>query len=145
MRIARITLLLILALASVFTVATGQAVKGSLLGTINDSSGAAAAGATVTITETRTNISATTVTNADGNYVFANVKDGIYRVDVVQKGFKKVVRQGVVVDVNTTVRVDLDLQVGDVSESVTVAADAAPLLQTDRADTGRLLEGKQVA
>src|SRR5262245_8075912 len=137
-------LLLALICVSVFTVGVGQAVKGSLLGTITDSNGAAAAGATVTITETRTTISATTSTNTDGNYVFANVKDGIYRVDVVQKGFKKVVREGVVVDVNTTVRVDLDLQVGDVSESVTVAADAAPLLQTDRADTGRLLESKQV-
>ena len=136
--------LLALICASVFTVGVGQAVKGSLLGTITDSNGAAAAGATVTITETRTNIGATTVTNADGNYVFANVKDGIYRVDVVQKGFKKVVREGVVVDVNTTVRVDLNMQVGDVSESVTVSADAAPLLQTDRADTGRLLESKQV-
>jgi hypothetical protein len=137
-------LLLALICVSVFTVGVGQAVKGSLLGTITDSNGAAAAGATVTIMETRTNIGATTTTNADGNYVFANVKDGIYRVDVVQKGFKKVVREGVVVDVNTTVRVDLNLQVGDVSESVTVAADAAPLLQTDRADTGRLLESKQV-
>ncbi|HKC85326.1 MAG TPA: carboxypeptidase-like regulatory domain-containing protein, partial [Blastocatellia bacterium] len=145
MQIAKILLLLALTCASVFTVATGQAVKGSLLGTINDSSGAAAAGATVTITETRTNISATTVTNADGNYVFSNLKDGIYRVEATHKGFKKVVREGVVVDVNTTVRVDLGLQVGDVSESVTVTADAAPLLQTDRADTGRLLESKQVA
>src|SRR5262245_19001553 len=138
-------ILLALICVSVFTVGVGQAVKGSLLGTITDSNGAAAAGATITITETRTNISATTITNADGNYVFANVKDGVYRVEVVQKGFKKVVREGVIVDVNTTIRVDLDLQVGDVSESVTVAADAAPLLQTDRADTGRIIEGKQVA
>src|SRR5262252_6284866 len=145
MGISKRLLLLALICVSVFTVGVGQAVKGSLLGTITDSNGAAAAGATVTITETRTNISATTVTNADGNYAFPNLKDGVYRVDVVQKGFKKVVREGVVVDVNTTVRVDLDLQVGDVSESVTVAAGAAPLLQTDRADTGRLLESKQVA
>src|SRR5262245_62662701 len=124
MRIARTTLLLILALASVYSAAFGQAVKGSLLGTITDSSGAAAAGATVTITETRTNISATTLTNADGNYAFPNLKDGVYRVEASQKGFKKVVREGVIVDVNTTVRVDLNLQVGDVSESITVAADA---------------------
>src|SRR5215475_6447212 len=125
-------------------ISSAQAVKGSLLGTVNDSSGAAAAGATVTITETRTNISATTTTNSDGNYVFATVKDGVYRVEATLKGFKKVVREGVIVDVNTTVRVDLDLQVGEVSESITVAGDAAPLLQTDRADTGRLIESKQV-
>src|SRR5215475_5004096 len=137
-------LLLALICVSVFTVGVGQAVKGSLLGTIIDSNGAAAAGATITITETRTNISATTATNQDGNYVFANVKDGIYRVEASQKGFKKVVREGVIVDVNTTVRVDLDLQVGQVSETVTIEATSAPLLQTDRADTGRLLESKQV-
>jgi hypothetical protein len=122
-----------------------QAVKGSLLGTINDSSGAAAAGATVTITETRTNITATTTTNQDGNYIFSNVKDGVYRVEATQKGFKKVVREGVVVDVNTTIRVDLDLQVGEVSEQVTIEGGAAPILQTDRADTGRLIESKQVS
>jgi len=145
MNIAKRLLLLALICAGVFTVGVGQAVKGSLLGTITDSNGATAAGATVTITETRTNITATTTTNQDGNYVFANVKDGIYRVEASQKGFKKVVREGVIVDVNTTIRVDLDLHVGDVSETVTIESTSAPLLQTDRADTGRLLESKQVS
>ncbi|MGH9799314.1 MAG: carboxypeptidase regulatory-like domain-containing protein, partial [Blastocatellia bacterium] len=145
MKIAKRLVMLALICASIYAVASAQAVKGSLLGTILDSNGAAAAGATVTITETRTGISASTSANADGNYSFPNVKDGIYRVETSQKGFKKVVRENVIVDVNTTVRVDLALQVGDVSESVTVTADAAPLLQTDRADTGRLLESKQVA
>src|SRR5262245_59708409 len=145
MNIAKRLLLLALICAGVFTVGVGQAVKGSLLGTITDSNGATAAGATVTITETRTNITATTTTNQDGNYVFANVKDGVYRVEASQKGFKKVVREGVIVDVNTTIRVDLDLHVGDVSETVTIESTSAPLLQTDRADTGRLLESKQVS
>lgn len=122
-----------------------QAVKGSLLGTITDSNGAAAAGATVTATETRTNISITTVANQDGNYVFSNIKDGVYRVEASQKGFKKVVRDNVTVNVNTTIRVDLTLQVGEVTETVTIEASTAPLLQTDRADTGRLIETKQVA
>jgi len=137
--------LLPLLMLCLFATGQAQAVKGSLLGTITDSGGAASAGATVTITETRTGISSNTTTNADGNYAFPNLKDGIYRVEATQKGFKKVVRESVIVDVNTTVRVDLDLPVGDVSESVTIAADAAPLLQTDRADTGRLLESKQVS
>jgi len=125
--------------------AFGQAVKGSLLGTVTDSSGAAAAGATVTITEVRTNITATTTANEDGNYVFANIKDGVYRVEASLTGFKKIVRNNVQVDVNTTVRADLALQVGDLTEAVTVEGSAAQLLQTDRADTGRLLEAKQVA
>ncbi len=133
-----------LLLSLAFT-ANAQAVKGSLVGTITDSSGAVAASATVTITETRTNLVSTTTTNADGNYVFSSVKEGLYRVEAALKGFKKVVRENVVVDVNTTVRADLALPVGELSETVTIEATAAPILQTDRADTGRLLETKQVA
>ncbi|MDQ3013580.1 MAG: carboxypeptidase-like regulatory domain-containing protein, partial [Acidobacteriota bacterium] len=140
-----ISLLLSMLLLSLLATAQAQAVSGGLLGTITDANGAAAAGATVTITETRTNISTSTSTNSDGNYVFANVKDGVYRVEATQAGFKKVVRDNVVVDVNRTVRIDLDLPVGQVTESVTVEGGAPPLLQTDRADTGRLLEAKQVA
>jgi uncharacterized protein YfaS (alpha-2-macroglobulin family) len=120
--------------------ASAQAIKGSLLGNISDSSGAAAAGATVTLTETRTNISLNTTTNQDGNYVFSNIKEGVYRIEATLKGFKKVIRENVSVDVNTTVRVDLTMQVGDLSETVTIEASAEPLLQTDRADTGRLIE-----
>ncbi|MGE0129159.1 MAG: carboxypeptidase regulatory-like domain-containing protein [Blastocatellales bacterium] len=145
MRIAKRLLLLALICVSVFTVGAGQAVKGSLLGTINDSNGAAAVGATVTATEIRTNITITTTTNQDGNYVFSNIKNGVYRVEASLKGFKKVARENVDVDVNTTIRVDLALQVGEVSETVTIEASAAPILQTDRADTGRLIETKQVA
>ncbi len=132
-------------IASLTSLAAAQAAKGSLLGTISDASGAVAANATVTITETRTNISNTITANSDGNYVFANVKDGVYRVEATLKGFKKVVKDGVIVDVNTTVRVDLALQVGEVSDTVTIEATSAPILQTDRADTGRLLESKQVS
>ena len=145
MQIAKRLFMLALISVCMSAVVSAQAVKGSLLGTITDSNGAAAAGATVTLTETRTGITANTATNSDGNYAFPNVKDGVYRVEATQKGFKKVVRENVIVDVNTTVRIDLNLPVGEVNESVTVTADAAPLLQTDRADTGRLLESKQVS
>lgn len=139
-----------LLLAAMFVLAAqlvgqAQAVNGTLLGTITDSTGATAAAATVTATETRTNIVVTTTTNQDGNYVFANLKNGVYRVEASQTGFKKVVRDNVVVDVNTTIRADLTMQVGDVTETVTIEAGAAAILQTDRADTGRLIETKQVA
>lgn len=145
MRIAKGLLLTLLALVCAFSAAQAQAVKGSLVGAITDANGAAASNATVTITEVRTGITATTTTNSDGNYVFATVKDGLYRVEATQQGFKKIVRENVVVDVNTTVRVDLTLAVGEVSESVTVDAGTPPVLQTDRADTGRLIESKQIA
>lgn len=123
----------------------GQAVKGTLVGTVQDASGASAAGATVTATETRTNIVLTTTANSSGNYVFSNLQDGNYRIEASLKGFRKLVQENVEVKVNTTVRVDFTLQVGEVSETVTVEAGIEPLLQTDRADTGRLLESEQVS
>lgn len=125
--------------------AYGQAVKGTLVGTVVDASGAATAGANVSVTETRTGITSATTSNASGNYVFSNLQDGIYRIETSLTGFRKVVQENVEVKVNTTVRVDITLQVGAVSETVTVAAGQDSVLQTDRADTGRLLESKQVS
>lgn len=120
-----------------------QALRGTLLGTITDTTGATVPGVTVTAIETRTNIARNTSTNESGNYVFTNLQDGLYRVEAELSGFNKMVRDGVPVKVNTTVRVDLLMQVGALAETVEVV-QTAPLLQTDRADTGRLLESKQV-
>ena len=120
-----------------------QAVRGTLLGNVNDSSGAAMPGVSVTATETQTNIARTVVTNQSGHYVFANMKDGLYRIDAELPGFKRVVRDKVPVTVNSTVRVDLVLEVGAQTETVNVTKEA-PILQTDRADTGRTIEGRQV-
>jgi hypothetical protein len=133
-----------LAVLAMATPASAQAIRGTLLGSITDGSGASVPGATVTITEQGTNIVTSGVTNESGFYTFPNLKDGIYRVEAELSGFKKVVRENVQVDVNTTIRVDLALQAGDVSETVNVAAET-PALQTDRADTGRLIQGEQIA
>ena len=124
--------------------ARAQAVTGTLLGNITDSSGGAVPGATVTATETQTNISRNAVTNEHGYYIFSSLQNGTYAIEAELTGFKKVVRQGVKVDVNTTVRVDLTLEVGQMTEAVTVSAES-PLLQTDRTDTGRIIESKIVA
>ncbi len=125
------------------TVAAAQAVTGTLLGTIRDQGGLSMPGATVTITETRTNISLNTVTNDAGFYTFPSLKDGTYRVVAELAGFKRVLRDGVIVPVNTTIRVDLAMEVGTLEESITVVGES-PILQTDRADTGRILESKIV-
>src|SRR5579859_6201198 len=119
--------------------ASGQAVNATLVGTVQDSTGAAVANAKVTVTETNTNISRTTQTNESGNYVFPDLPPGTYRVTAELTGFKRASRSGVDVVVNTTSRIDLDLQAGDVSETIVVEAET-PILQTERADTGRKLE-----
>ncbi|MCC6368570.1 MAG: TonB-dependent receptor [Bryobacterales bacterium] len=116
-----------------------QTVNATLVGTITDSSGAVVPNAKVVIQEPATGISRSAETNTSGNYSFANVPPGAYTVTVELAGFRKAVRSGVDVIVNTTVRVDLTLQPGNVSETVEVTA-AVPMLQTDRSDTGRKVE-----
>jgi len=117
----------------------GQAVNATLLGTVTDSSGAAVANAKVLLVETNTGINHDTRTNDSGNYVLPDLPPGVYKVTVEQSGFKRASRAGIDVIVNTTQRVDLVLQPGDVSETITVEAET-PILQTERADTGRKIE-----
>src|SRR5262245_61022802 len=111
-----------------------QAVSGTLLGVVTDGGGLAIPGATVTITEVNTNIRSNSVTNENGNFVFSSLRNGVYRVEAELSGFKKAMRDGVEVLVNTTIRVDLKLEVGTLQETVTVVGES-PLLQTDRTDT----------
>ncbi|HVR71122.1 MAG TPA: carboxypeptidase-like regulatory domain-containing protein, partial [Vicinamibacteria bacterium] len=141
--LARIVLPAALACAALAGTAAAQAVRGTLLGTVQDSQGAPVPGVAVTATETRTNAARSVVTNQSGNYVFANLQDGLYRVETTLSGFKKFSRDGVDVKVNSTVRVDVALEVGAMEETVEVIQEVPPL-QTDRADTGRTIEGRQV-
>jgi hypothetical protein len=117
----------------------GQAVNATLLGTVTDSSGAQVANVKVMITETNTGISRNSQTNESGNYVFPDLPPGTYTVTAEQSGFKRESRAGIDVIVNTTQRVDFVLQLGSNSETITVEAET-PILQTERADTGRKLE-----
>ncbi len=119
--------------------ARGQAVNATLLGTVNDSSGAPVANVQLTITELNTGISRSSQTNDSGNYVVPDLPPGTYRVIAELSGFKRASRAGIDVIVNTTQRVDLVLQPGDVSDTITVEAET-PILQTERADTGRKIE-----
>ena len=122
----------------------GQAVKGSLLGTVTDTSAAVVPAAKVAITEVNTGLGRSTETNQNGYYVFANLEAGVYRVQVEHAGFKTAVRDRADVVVNSTVRVDVELQPGAVSETVDVRAEAMAL-QTDRSDTGRKIETRQLS
>jgi hypothetical protein len=125
------------------TYAAAQVAVGTLLGNVTDESGGAVPGATITATEVRTNISRTAVSNEAGRYTFTNTPPGIYRVDGELVGFRKFSRENVEVSVNTTVRVDISLGVGELEESVIVTGEA-PMLQTDRTDTGRIIESAQI-
>jgi len=111
-----------------------QVLYGSIVGMVKDSSGAAVPGATVTITNKDTSQERTAVTSAEGLYSFTNVQAGRYDVKASLQGFKEFVKAGVPVNVNEVSRVDVALEVGALTETVTVQS-AQELLQTDKADT----------
>jgi hypothetical protein len=136
----------ILSLLALFTasMAFSQAVNATLLGTVTDASGGVVPNAKVTITETNTGVSRAAQTNESGNYTFPDLSPGTYTVAIEQSGFKKERRAGVVVEVNSSTRVDMQLQPGSVSESIEVTA-TTPLLQTDRADVGTKFDAVQAA
>jgi len=134
-----IAALLAIILLSVPAPVRGQAVNATLLGTVTDSSGAPAGNVKITITEMNTGISRNSQTNDSGNYVAPDLPPGTYKVTAELSGFKRESRAGIDLIVNTTERVDLVLQPGDVSETITVEAET-PILQTERADTGRKIE-----
>ncbi|MBV8437479.1 MAG: TonB-dependent receptor [Silvibacterium sp.] len=119
--------------------AHAQAVSATLVGTISDATGAGVAGAQITITETATGIGRNTTSNESGNYTFPDLTPGTYSVVVQAQGFKKEARPSVDVVVNTTTRIDLSLQPGSATETVTVTA-APAIMQTDRADVSTNLE-----
>ncbi len=142
----RLTMILAIALGPIAAthLIYGQAVTGTLLGNVTDTNNAVVAGATITVTEVNTNIKYSGATNENGNYVFDNLPLGRYSIEVERAGFKKVLKSNVDVSVNNTTRADIQLEPGTVSEQVTVTAIEAPL-QTDRADTGRIIERRQVS
>jgi len=124
--------------------ARAQAVTATLVGTVTDNTGAIVPGATVTIVETATGITRSGTSNGSGNYTFPNLPPGYYSVTVTAPLFKKESRPGVDVAVNTTTRVDISLQPGNVTETVTVTG-APPIMQTDRADVSANLESETLA
>jgi len=130
-----LTALVVLAVTSTICtpVAFGQAVYGSILGTVTDPQGAAVAGAKVTVTNQRKGTIETTTTNQDGNYSVTHLVPDTYSVRVEAPGFKVSESKDVIVSADAGSRVDLQFVVGGNSETVEVTAEA-PQLKTDRAD-----------
>src|ERR1700676_1965179 len=95
--------------------AYGQAVNATLLGTVNDATGAVVPNAKVNVTEVNTGINHAGQTNESGNYIFPDLPPGQYSVTAESPGFKKEIRRDIALLVNTSTRVDLQLQPGNVS------------------------------
>src|SRR6185436_12143170 len=101
--------------------------------------GSAVPGSTITLTNTATNATRTTESNSEGLYRFTPVPPGAYNLKVEHQGFKATNTANIEVQVQQTVRLDLTLQVGQVTESIEVSASAA-LLQAENATVGSVVE-----
>src|SRR3954469_15465873 len=120
-----------------------QAVSGTILGTVQDSSGAAVPGASVTIVNSETRLTRSVISDSTGEYNVPSLPPGMYNLSGELKGFKKVSIAGIRLNVDQKARVDLKLDVGDIAESVQVQA-AVPLVQTDSSELGATVNETQV-
>ncbi len=135
--------LLIFALAFPVVKVLGQAVYGSVVGTVTDVSGSAVPNAKVTITNVDQGVSFSTTTNAVGNYEQTHLIVGKYRVRIEAQGFQASVQENLQVNVDAVAQVNATLQVGSITETVNVTAEV-PLLKTQRADVALSLSPKAV-
>lgn len=113
------------------------------MGTVLDPAGAAIPNATVVIQNTETNERYETASTAEGNYLAPLLKVGTYRVEVTAAGFKKFSQTGIVLQVQQQARLDVKLTVGEVTESVSVTADAT-VLETTSSSLGKVVDNKRI-
>ena len=118
-----------------------QQESGSMIGTVMDPSGSSVPGAVVTVQNHNTSATFAAVTDATGLWRAPQLNPGVYDISVSARGFSKVLRTGVEVRVADRLRVDFTLQVGAVTDTVTIAG-AAPLLQVEDASLGQVIDNK---
>jgi hypothetical protein len=123
--------------------AAGQALYGSILGTVTDSQGAITPGVTMVAVNTGTGLKVEATSDADGAYVFRNLLPGTYDLSATLAGFRAHEQKGIPVNAGNPVRINVMLQLGAVSEVVTVSSETT-LLQTDQADLNTVLSSKEI-
>ncbi len=126
--------------ALISTAGWGQT-TATIVGTVTDSSGAVVPNATVTLTSQDTGLTRKTISSQGGNYVAPLLPVGQYSITAEATGFKRKTITGIVVQVNQEPRVDIVLEVGAVTESVTVSGEATQL-QTENAVVGQVVDNR---
>ncbi len=139
MRLISVSLFLFLA-----GILLGQEFRGTILGQVTDPTGAVVPDAAITITNTQTGVAANTKSNSDGNYQAPFLLPGTYTVVADRTGFKKAEQPNVQVSAATSVTVNLVLELGSNSQTVTVKSEA-PLLETASSDLGQNVPSNYVA
>src|SRR6266850_6728511 len=121
----------------------GQRVYGTIAGTATDASGAAVAEATVALTNLENGGKQSMTTDTSGNYTFVNIQPGRYKLESEKAGFKKFVREPIIVQIESGLRVDISLVVGAQTETVEVTSEV-PLLQPETNSLGQVVEQRSV-
>jgi hypothetical protein len=121
-----------------------QGNNGRILGTVADQTGGVVSGATVTIVDKDRGVARTLTTDDAGEYNAPNLTPGIYIIRVEANGFKRLERQNVVLEVGKEIRVDLTVQPGEQTQSVTVT-EAIPLVETTNATLGGTLNNAEIS
>src|SRR6516225_5771177 len=129
--------------AAALSLCYAQTTYGSIVGNARDATGAVVAGLEVAVTNEATGVKVTQLTNQVGAYSFTTLFPGKYTIHAEMRGFRPVDVNGIQLEVNQTVRFDLNMQVGQLNESVEVAATLATLA-TDTSDVGQVVENRQV-
>jgi hypothetical protein len=117
------------------------ATTGTVVGTVTDRSGASVADAIVTLRNTGTNSEATQTTNSAGEYTLVNIVPGKYEITVKKPGFRTSQVTSLTVDVNKSYTVNVTLELGEVTQSVTVSTESGVELQTTDAQVGNVVGG----
>src|SRR5262249_791142 len=117
--------------------------RGTILGTVTDSSGAVVAGVTVKVRNVNTGLERTTQTTPDGSYSVPELPIGTYSVTFTQSGFETAIANGVSVNVAVDSRVDMALKLGQVSQQVEVSGEV-PQVDTTNNDLGGILTSKTI-
>ncbi len=139
----RLALLVAVWLMAHASPALAQVASGEITGLVKDQAGAAVPGASVIVTDVNTNRQRIIRSSGEGVYTAPSLAPGDYRVDVEVSGFKPVRRAGVHLSTGEKARIDFDLAVGNLSEQVTVTADA-PMVRVVTASLGTVVEHEQV-
>ncbi len=123
--------------------AFAQAGRGTISGLVTDPAGAVVPGAQVVLLNKATGVTQHTVTSSGGLYTFISLNPGLYQVTVSQKGFKNVARDKVTVTVDQVTEVNITLEVGAISETITVTG-GAELVEPSNSTVGQLIESATI-
>jgi protocatechuate 3,4-dioxygenase beta subunit len=119
-----------------------QTTFGQIVGTVTDATAAPVPDAQVTVTNLGTAERRVMKTSPDGLYQFVNLIPGEYKIEIEKTGFSRATRDGVRVETQSTAKIDVSLQIGDVSQSVEVTAQT-PLLAPDTSSLGQVVDQRK--